>query len=154
MTTGKASIRLIRYRPLLFLGTILFRGLDDLMPFFEGIIRKGFFDALTGESGVGFNAWTFVALFVVAHLADRGVLISSAFVWARWRYAVSTLLRKNLMTAIMDMSAPHSVSTASGETTNRLRDDVQAIFKLSGTVYSLMGKSHLRDLSNHLDGSD
>ncbi|MYC78417.1 ABC transporter ATP-binding protein [Candidatus Poribacteria bacterium] len=127
MTTGQASVRLIRYRPLLFLGTILFRGLDDLMPFVDGIIRKAFFDALTGEAEVGFNPWTFVVLFVVAHLGDRGVLISSAFVWARWRYAVSTLLRKNLMTAIMDMSAPHSVSTASGETTNRLRDDVQAI---------------------------
>ena len=75
MTTGRASIRLIRYRPFLFLGTILFRGLDDLMPFFEGLIRKGFFDALTGESGVGFNAWTFVVFFIVAHLADRGVLI-------------------------------------------------------------------------------
>ena len=139
MTTGKASIRLIRYRPLLFLGTIFFRGLDDLMPFFEGIIRKGFFDALTGESGVGFNAWTFVVLFVVAHLADRGVLISSAFVWARWRYAISTLLRKNLMTAIMDMSAPHSVSTASGETTNRLRDDVQAVLSYLEQYIHLWG---------------
>ena len=127
MTTGSASIRLIRYRPLLFLSTILFRGLDDLMPFADGLIRKAFFDVLSGESEAGLNPWTFVALFVVAHLGDRGVLISSAFVWARWRYAISTLLRKNLMTAIMNMSAPHSVSTASGETTNRLRDDVQAI---------------------------
>ena len=127
MTTGQASVRLIRYRPLLFLSTIFFRGLDDLMPFADGLIRKAFFDTLTGESAAGFSPWTFVVLFVVAHLADRGVLISSAFVWARWRYAVSTLLRKNLMTAIMNMSAPHSVSTASGETTNRLRDDVQAI---------------------------
>ena len=139
MTTGRASIRLIRYRPFLFLGTILFRGLDDLMPFFEGLIRKGFFDALTGELEVGFNAWTFVALFVVAHLADRGVLISSAFVWARWRYAVSTLLRKNLMTAIMNMSAPHNVSTASGETTNRLRDDVQAILSYLEQYIHLWG---------------
>ena len=139
MTTGRASIRLIRYRPFLFLGTILFRGLDDLMPLFEGLIRKGFFDALTGESGVGFNAWTYVALFVVAHLADRGVLISSAFVWARWRYAVSTLLRKNLMTAIMNMSAPHNVSTASGETTNRLRDDVQAILSYLEQYIHLWG---------------
>ena len=43
MTTGQASIRLMRYRPLLFLGTILFRGLDDLMPFVVGIIMKGIF---------------------------------------------------------------------------------------------------------------
>ena len=139
MTTGKASIRLIRYRPLLFLGTIFFRGLDDLMPFFDGIIRKAFFDVLTGESGAGTNPWTFVVLFLVAHLADRGVLISSAFVWARWRYAISTLLRKNLMTAIMNMSAPHKVSTTSGEVTNRLRDDVQAILSYLEQYIHLWG---------------
>ena len=127
MTTGKSAIQLIRYRPLLFLGTILFRGIDDLVPFAIGIIMKGFFDALTGDAPAGFNPWTFVALFIIVELGDRSVLISSAFVWARWRYAVSTLLRKNLMTAIMDMSAPHRVSTASGEVTNRLRDDVDGI---------------------------
>ena len=139
MTTGHASIRLMRYRPLLFLSTILFRGLDDLMPFFVGIIMKAFFDALTGESGAGANPWTFVALFVVAELGDRSVLISSAFVWARWRYAISTLLRKNLMTAIMNMSAPHSVSTVSGEVTNRLRDDVQAILSYLEQYIHLWG---------------
>lgn len=141
MTTGQSVIKLIRYRPFLFLGTILFRGLDDLMPFVVGIIMKGFFDALTGEAGAGFNAWTFVALFLVAELGDRSVLISSAFVWARWRYAVSTLLRKNLMTAIMDMSAPHRVSTSSGEVTNRLRDDVQAIIHYLEQYIHLWGNS-------------
>ena len=139
MTTGQASIRLIRYRPLLFLGTILFRGLDDLMPFVVGLIMKAFFDTLSGESGAGLNPWTLVALFVVAELGDRSVLISSAFVWARWRYAVSTLLRKNLMTAIMNMSAPHSVSTASGEVTNRLRDDIQAIISYLEQYIHLWG---------------
>ena len=142
MTTGRASIRLIRYRPFLFLGTIFFRGLDDLMPLFDGLIRKAFFDALdpvTGGSGAGLNPWTFVVLFIIAHLTDRGVLISSAFVWARWRYAISTLLRKNLMTAIMDMSAPHNVSTASGEVTNRLRDDVQSILSYLEQYIHLWG---------------
>ena len=139
MTTGQASIRLMRYRPLLFLGTIFFRGLDDLMPFFVGLIMQAFFDTLTGDAVVGLNPWTLVALFVIAHLSDRGVLISSAFVWARWRYAISTLLRKNLMTAIMDMSAPHSVSTVSGEVTNRLRDDVQAILSYLEQYIHLWG---------------
>lgn len=139
MTTGQASLRLMRYRPLLFLGTIFFRGLDDLMPFVVGIIMKAFFDALTNEAAAGFNAWTFVAFLVVAELGDRGVLISSGFVWARWRYAISTLLRKNLMTAILNMSAPHTVSNASGETTNRLRDDVQAILSYLEQYIHLWG---------------
>ena len=141
MTTGKSAIQLIRYRPLLFLGTILFRGLDDLVPFAIGIIMKGFFDALTGDAPAGFNPWTFVALFIIVELGDRSVLISSAFVWARWRYAISTLLRKNLMTAIMDMSAPHRVSTASGEVTNRLRDDVQAIIMYLEQYIHLWGNT-------------
>ena len=139
MTTGQASIRLMRYRPLLFLGTILFRGLDDLMPFFVGLIMQAFFDVLTGDAVAGLNPWTFVVLFVVAELGDRSVLISSAFVWARWRYAITTLLRKNLMTAIMNMSAPQSVSNASGEVTNRLRDDVQAILSYLEQYIHLWG---------------
>ena len=139
MTTGQSAIQLIRYRPLLFLGTIFFRGLDDLMPFAVGIIMKGFFDTLTGEADAGFSAWTFVAFFVVLELSDRGVVISSAVVWARWRYAISTLLRKNLMTAIMDMSAPHRVSSTSGEVTNRLRDDVEAIIRYLEQYIHLWG---------------
>lgn len=141
MTTGQSVIKLIRYRPFLFLGTILFRGLDDLVPFAIGIIMKGFFDALTGEAAAGFNAWTFVALFLVVELGDRSVLISSAFVWARWRYAISTLLRKNLITAIMDMSAPHRVSKASGEVTNRLRDDVDSIIHYLEQYIHLWGNT-------------
>lgn len=141
MTTGKSVIQLVRYRPLLFLGTILFRGIDDLVPFAIGIIMKGFFDALTGESPAGLNPWTFVALFIIVELGDRSVLISSAFVWARWRYAISTLLRKNLITAIMNMSAPHRVSTASGEVTNRLRDDVDGIVRYLEQYIHLWGNT-------------
>ncbi len=141
MTAGKSAIQLIRYRPLLFLGTILFRGIDDLVPFAIGIIMKGFFDALTGESPAGLNPWTFVALFIIVELGDRSVLISSAFVWARWRYAISTLLRKNLITAIMNMSAPHRVSTASGEVTNRLRDDVDGIVRYLEQYIHLWGNT-------------
>ncbi len=141
MTAGKSAIQLIRYRPLLFLGTILFRGLDDLVPFAIGIIMQGFFDALTGDSPAGLNPWTFVALFVVIELSDRSVLISSAFVWARWRYAISTLLRKNLMTAIMNMSEPHRVSSASGEVTNRFRDDVDGIVRYLEQYIHLWGNT-------------
>ena len=38
ITTGRTAFRLLRYRPGLFLGTILFRGIDDLAPFATGLI--------------------------------------------------------------------------------------------------------------------
>ncbi len=127
MTTGRAAMRLIRYRLGLFLFTILFRGLDDLVPYATGLIMKVFFDALTGDGQAGVNPWTLVALFVVVELGDCSVLVSSRVVWARWRYAISTLLRKNLMTAIFKVQNPSRISSASGEVTNRFRDDVQSV---------------------------
>ena len=127
MTTGRAAFKLIRYRPGLFLLTILFRGADDLVPFFMGIIMKAFFDSLSGEAAVGFTPWTLVALFVAVEIADRGVLFGSALVWPRWWYAIESLLRKNLMTAILNIQSPRRISNASGEVTNRFRDDVLSV---------------------------
>ncbi len=139
MKAGKATIQLLRFRPFLFLGTILLRGLDDLMPFVVGIIMKEFFDILSGDSTAGLNPWTIVALFVVAELGDRTILISSAFVWARWRYAITSILRKNLLSSILNMSTPQRVGSASGEVTNRFRDDAQAILSYLEQYIHLLG---------------
>ena len=96
MTTGQTALKLLRYRPGLFLATIFFRGLDDIAPFFTGLIMKAFFDALTGHADAGFTAWTLVAFFVVLEGVDRVVLFAAALVGARWYFAVQSLLRKNI----------------------------------------------------------
>ncbi len=127
MTTGQTALKLLRYRPGLFLATIFFRGLDDIAPFFTGLIMKAFFDALTGHADAGFTAWTLVALFVVLEGFDRVVLFAAALVGARWYFAVQSLLRKNMLEAVLQVRYPRAVSGSSGEVTNRFRDDVQAV---------------------------
>ena len=139
MTTGQAAIKLLRYRPGLFLLTILFRGADDLVPFFTGLVMKAFFDVLTGEAQAGFTAWTLVVLYVAVELGDRIVLFGSAVAWPRWRYAVESLVRKNLLTAILNVRAPGQISSASGEVTNRFRDDVQAVVRYLEIYIHLWG---------------
>lgn len=139
MTTGRAAIRLMRYRPRLFLLTILFRGVDDLVPFLTGLIMKAFFDVLTGDAPAGVNPWTLVALFVVVEVGDRGVLVASLFVWARWRYTIASLLRKNLLTEILNVKTPRQISTASGEVTNRFRDDVDSVVRYLEQYIHLWG---------------
>jgi len=129
MTMGQTTWRLLKYRPGLFLATIFFRGIDDVAPFLAGIIMKGFFDALTGQAEAGFTAWSLVALFVAVELGNRIALFGSAFAWPRWWYAIETLLRKNLITAILEVRDPGQISTASGEVTNRFRDDVLGIIQ-------------------------
>jgi len=127
LSTGRTAWRLVRYRTWLFLGTILFRGVDDIVPFATGLIMKAFFDVLTGEAAAGFTAWTLVALFVVLEVSDRAVLFVAAIVGVRWRFSIFSLLRTNLLTKILALRNPHAVSAASGETTNRFRDDAAGV---------------------------
>jgi len=139
MTTGRTAFRLLRYRPGLFLGTVLFRGIDDLVPFATGLIMKAFFDTLTGDAPAGLTAWTLVALYFVLEISDRGVLFAAAIFGARWRFNVESLLRSNLLTAALAVSNPHAVSSASGETTNRFRDDVEGVVDYLETYIHLWG---------------
>ena len=139
MRTGQAAIRLLRYRPGLFLLTILFRGLDDLVPFLTGLVMKAFFDALTGDAQAGFTPWTLVALFIAVEIGDRITLFGSAIVWPRWWYAVESLLRKNLMAALLKVRTPRRISSASGEVTNRFRDDVGTIVRYLERYIHLWG---------------
>ncbi len=127
MSTGKAAVSLIRYRLGTFLLTIFGRGIDDVVPFANGIIMKAFFDTLTGAADGGMNVWSLIAVFVAVELSDRGVVISTAFAWVRWRYMISSLLRRNLLREALDVPTPANLASASGEATNRFRDDVRGV---------------------------
>ncbi len=139
MTMGQTTWHLLKFRPGLFFATIFFRGIDDIAPFLAGVIMKGFFDALTGQAEAGFTAWSLVALFVAVEIGDRIALFGSAFVWPRWWYAIETLLRKNLMRAILEVRDPGKISTVSGEVTNRFRDDVLGIIQYLNRYIHMWG---------------
>ena len=127
MTMGQTTWRLLKFRPLLFISTVFFRGIDDVAPFLAGVLMKGFFDALTGQAEAGFTPYTIVALFVAVEIGDRIALMGSAYCWPRWWYGIETLLRRNLITAILEVRDPTRISSTSGEVTNRFRDDVVGI---------------------------
>ena len=139
MSTGRTAWRLVRYRTGLFLGTILFRGIDDIVPFAIGLIMKAFFDVLTGDADAGFTAWTLVALFVVLAVSARGVLFLAAIIGIRWRFHVESLLRTNLLKATLDVRDPGLVTSASGEATNRFRDDVEGVISYLEQYIHLWG---------------
>ena len=127
MSTGRTAWRLVRYRTGLFLGTIFFRGIDDVVPFATGLLMKAFFDVLTGDAEAGLTAWTLIALFIVLEIGDRGVLFLASIISVRWRFNVYSLLRTNLLKSVLTLRNPSRVSSASGETTNRFRDDAEGV---------------------------
>ena len=139
MTMGQTTWRLLRFRPGLFLATIVFRGIDDVAPFLAGVLMKNFFDALTGQAEADFTAWTLVALFVAVEVGNRIGLLGSAYAWPRWWYAIETLLRRNLMNAILEVRNLAHIANASGEVTNRFRDDVMGIIQYLNRYIHMWG---------------
>jgi len=139
MTMVQTTWRLLKFRPGLFLMTIFFRAIDDVAPFLAGVLMKGFFDALTGQAEAGFTPYTVVALFVAVEVGDRIALFGSAYAWPRWWYAIETLLRRNLITAILEIRDPTHISGTSGEVTNRFRDDVMGIVQYLNRYIHMWG---------------
>jgi ATP-binding cassette subfamily B protein len=139
MTMGQTTWRLLRFRPGLFLATVFFRGIDDVAPFLAGVIMKNFFDALTGQAEAAFTPWTLVALFVSVEVGNRVGLLGSAYAWPRWWYALETLLRRNLIAAILEVRDPASIASLSGEVTNRFRDDVMGIIQYLNRYIHMWG---------------
>jgi len=119
--------RLMRYRPWLYVLSILFWGIDDVVPIVTGLLGRAFFDALTGDAVVGWDPWTLLALFVMIRLANTAMLTGGIAVWVRCWWPIECLLRKNLMRAILDTRHARHVADQSGEITNRFRGDVGSV---------------------------
>ena len=155
MTMGQTTWRLLKFRPVLFISTILFRGIDDVAPFLAGVLMKSFFDSLTGQAEAGFTPYTVVALFVAVEVGDRIALIGSAYCWPRWWYSIETLLRRNLITAILEVRDPTHISSTSGEVTNRFRDDVMGIVGYLNRYIHMWGNLVFAGLAiNYMAGID
>lgn len=155
MTMGQTTWRLLKFRPGLFLATIVFRGIDDVAPFLAGVLMKSFFDSLTGQAEAGFTPFTVVALFVAVEVGDRIALMGSAYCWPRWWYAIETLLRRNLITAILEVRDPTHISSTSGEVTNRFRDDVMGIVQYLNRYIHMWGNLVFAGLAiNYMAGID
>jgi ATP-binding cassette, subfamily B, bacterial len=155
MTMGQTTWRLLKFRPVLFISTIFFRGIDDVAPFLAGVLMKGFFDALTGQAEADFTPYTIVALFVAVEVGDRIALMGSAYCWPRWWYSIETLLRRNLITAILEVRDPTHISSTSGEVTNRFRDDVMGIVQYLNRYIHMWGNLVFAGLAiNYMAGID
>ena len=66
-------------------------------------------------------------------------LFGSAITWPRWWYSIETLLRRNLMLAILEIRNPMRISAISGEVTNRFRDDVMGIIQYLNRYIHIWG---------------
>ena len=120
-------LRLIRYRPLLYLGSSFFIILFYLLPLLPGLIVRAFFDRLSGAAPAGLNLWSLLALLVGVGLFKYLSIIVGPALEVLMNMVASALLRKNLLARILRHPGAQSLPSSAGEAISRFRDDIQHI---------------------------
>ncbi len=117
---------LIRYSPLQYGGLILLRiFIFGLAPQVAGLIQREFFNTLTGSESYGFTPETLAAIVVAFALAQAVVIFADIYLHFLFGFRSGALLRKNMLTRILDRPGAQAVPQSPGEAISRFRDDVE-----------------------------
>ena len=117
-------LRMVRYRPGLWLGNLA--AMLTLILFWQmpGLVMRQFFDLLTGEASAGLNVWSIVALLCAFELGRLlgiyGLISTNVPFFAN----TMTLLRKNLLRQILRRPGASALPDSPGEAISRFRGDV------------------------------
>lgn len=127
MNTWQASLQLIRHRPPLYiLNGFLWCGVH-LWPLVPGLIIREIFNALTGETAVGWNVWTLVAFLVAYGFARFANMYLGLFAYVPYRNYIMGTLRLNMLSAILRHPGAASLPNSPGEAVSRFRGDVREV---------------------------
>jgi ATP-binding cassette subfamily B protein len=124
---------LMRYQPRLYAADCLFWILITGLPVVPGLLLREFFDTLTGKSALGLSAWTVIGLLLGLMVGQIVVLFAGCFTKTQHRFAMSGLLRRNLLEHLFDRPGAEPISHGSGRTVSTgevisyFRDDAQQV---------------------------
>ncbi|MDQ3699390.1 MAG: ABC transporter ATP-binding protein/permease [Chloroflexota bacterium] len=121
--------RILVYRPRLYAANVLLWGLMHSLPIAAGLFTRMYFDALAGPQPAGWNAWTAIALLASFHLSRVAVFIGGFWVWSTLSFTSEALVRRNLLSWIMQGEGTRALSDSTGEAISRFRDDVQEVMR-------------------------
>ena len=88
------------------------------------VMTKLFFDTLTGDKPFRFGITGIVVLVLVTRALHIITIGTGAVVSARQKFAVGSLLRRNLLAHILNRPGAKAIAGSPGEALNTLRDDV------------------------------
>jgi ATP-binding cassette subfamily B protein len=127
MTPFKQMVRLVAYRPWLYLFNGLFWVGVHTLPVVPGLIARSFFDALPGKIHLDGQLWWLLALLVGAAIARVLLITAGMLADVVHRFATSGLLRQNLLTRLLELPGAAALKVEPGEALNRFRDDAKQV---------------------------
>ncbi|MBN1180198.1 MAG: ABC transporter ATP-binding protein [Anaerolineae bacterium] len=124
MPTWKVILRMIQYRPRLWL--INLAAMLVLMLSFQlpALMQRAFFDMLTGDAPAGLTIWSLVAIWAAAEVGRSLGMFGLFKTNVPFFVHTMTLLRKNLLVHILRRPGASALPDSPGEAISRFRRDV------------------------------
>ncbi|MGO4791047.1 ABC transporter ATP-binding protein [Paenibacillus sp. 2KB_20] len=124
MKTRHFFCRLILYRPGLYLINLLAWSLIHMAPLIPGLLTKAFFDHLEGTYAFPYGVWAIAVLLIGAALARIALIFGGFMTDVHFRFRISTLLRRNMLSHVMKEPGARAIPCSPGEAISNFRDDV------------------------------
>lgn len=129
MYTIRNILKLILYRPGLFLLTSLCWAAFHSAPILIGLLTREIFNAMSGEASTGMGIWTLLALLVATSLTRVTIMVGGVWTWSTVYYVLGSLVRRNIFDWIMNGPGTRKLPGSPGEAVTRFRDDVDEILE-------------------------
>ena len=95
-----------------------------MAPLVPGLLTKAFFDHLEGTYAFPYGVWA-IAVFAHWRALARIALIFGGFMTdVHFRFRISTLLRRNMLSHVMKEPGARAIPCSPGEAISNFRDDV------------------------------
>lgn len=141
-------LRMISYSPSHYFGLIALRiFIFGLFPQLFGLLQREFFNILAGDSTLGFNVPGLAAIYVGFALAQAVTIFADIYLHFLYGFRTGALLRKNMLTRILERPGARSVPQSPGEAISRFRDDVNNAGEFTSQVPFIIGQAVFAILS-------
>lgn len=138
--TWRTAWRLTRFYPWLFFASAITWLAFYAFPLGTGLLTRALFDALTNSAAAGFSVWTLLALYTALGLGQIAVFIAAIVTWMTFWPIAETLLRKNLLSWVVQGSGSRLLPDSPGEAVSRFREDVEEMLIFIDTWLDVGGE--------------
>lgn len=148
--------QIIRFSPGMWAGIVVLRiFIFALTRQVSGLLQREFFNYLSGSANVGLTPLAIAALVIVVALVNAVIIFTDIFVHFNYIFRGSALLRKNLLSRILDRPGARAVPQSPGEAISRFRDDAnraadftaQIPFVIGMTLFAVMALVTMMQIS-------
>ncbi|HEY9667867.1 MAG TPA: ABC transporter ATP-binding protein [Coleofasciculaceae cyanobacterium] len=117
------------------------------LPAVPGLIIREFFNAIAGNSQLGFSVWGIIALLLATDLGQIVVIFAGRWTKTQHRFTMSSLLQRNLLERLasrpgatpLAVSGEASRTVSLGEVISYFRDDADQIQDTIATTSEIIG---------------